>query len=258
MPKVASPLPLQALEWSKRQRQLHELSVPPAARILFLAPHPDDFDSVAVTLKRFFDNGNDLRLVVLTGGAAGVLDSFVTPPSDERKAGVREEEQKNALRFFGLPPASVSFPRLPVAGDGELLVDDDCRRSVAATLRDVGPDVVFVPHREDTNHGHRRACTLFREIASTTTKPLLALYHKDPKTTRIRIDVYTPFGHAEAEWKREMLRFHQSQHTRNLQTRGAGFDDRILRVNETLATELGVADGFAEGFQLELFRPPGK
>jgi LmbE family N-acetylglucosaminyl deacetylase len=225
------------------------------ARLLFLAPHPDDFDSVAVTLKRFLDNGNDVRLVVLTGGAAGVADSFVSPPTDDRKADAREEEQREALRFFGLPPANTSFPRLPVADDGELLVDDGCRRSVARILRDVAPDLVFLPHGEDTNGGHRRAWTLFRELAATTTKPMLALYHKDPKTTRIRIDVYTPFGRDEAEWKRKLLRHHQSQHTRNLHTRGAGFDDRILSVNEAIAAELGVAEGFAEGFQVELFQP---
>jgi LmbE family N-acetylglucosaminyl deacetylase len=254
---VLSALPLTALGSiapSQTPRNLAELSLPPRARILFLAPHPDDFDSVAVTLKRFFDNGNDVRLAVLTGGAAGVLDSFVTPPTGERKDAVREEEQKNALRFFGLPAGSATFPRLPVADDGELLVDDECRAAVAAILRDIAPDIAFVPHGEDTNNGHRRACSLFRALAATTTKPLLAFYHRDPKTIRIRIDVYTAFGHPEAEWKREMLRFHRSQHTRNLQTRGSGFDDRILRVNETLAGELGVAEQFAEGFQLELFR----
>lgn len=228
------------------------------ARLLFLAPHPDDFDSVAVTLKRFLDNGNDVRLVVLTGGAAGVLDSFASPPTDDRKADVREEEQRAALRFFGLPPANASFLRLPVADDGELLVDDGCRRAVARILREVAPDLVFLPHGEDTNGGHQRACALFRELAAATTKPMLALYHRDPKTTRIRIDVYTSFGRTEAEWKRTLLRHHQSQHTRNLQTRGAGFDDRILRVNQAIAAELRIAEEFAEGFQAELFQPPGQ
>jgi LmbE family N-acetylglucosaminyl deacetylase len=179
----------------------------------------------------------------------------VTPPTDENKAEVREREQKDALRFFGLPLANVVFLQRAVATDGELLVDDACRVAVAEIFHAIAPDIVFVPHQEDTNNGHQRACALFREIASGTPKPLWELYHKDPNTIRIRIDVYTPFGGKEAEWKRELLRHHGSQHTRNLQTRGSGFDDRILNVNESLATELGVEEGFAEGFQTEVFLP---
>jgi hypothetical protein len=38
-----------------------------------------------------------------------------------------------------------------------------------------------MPHPEDTNNGHRRAGALFREIAAETTKPMWALYHKDPR-----------------------------------------------------------------------------
>jgi LmbE family N-acetylglucosaminyl deacetylase len=258
MKELISPLPLaelRSIERSEVATRLTDLPVSPAARILFLAPHPDDFDSVAITLKRFLDNGNAIHLVVLTGGAAGVLDSFVTPPTDERKVQVREHEQKEALRFFGLPLANVVFLHRAIANDGELLVDDACRVAVAEILQNFDPDIVFVPHQEDTNNGHRRACALFREIASGTTKPLWALYHKDPKTIRIRIGVYTPFNGVEAEWKRDLLRHHRSQHTRNLQTRGSGFDDRILNVNESLATELGAEEGFAEGFQTEVFLP---
>jgi hypothetical protein len=52
-----------------------------------------------------------------------------------------------------------------------------------------------------------------------------------------------------------MLRFHQSQQTRNLQTRGQGFDDRILKVNAAIAKQLKVDLAYAEGFQVELFEP---
>jgi hypothetical protein len=52
-----------------------------------------------------------------------------------------------------------------------------------------------------------------------------------------------------------MLRFHQSQQTRNLQTRGHGFDDRILMVNAAIAQQLRTNQTYAEGFQVELFEP---
>lgn len=237
---------------------LSELGLAEHARILFLAPHPDDFDSASVTMKWFCERGNEVRLIVLTGGAAGVSDAVAEPPTDERKNTIREQEQKRALAYFGLPPENARFARLAVAEDGELLGDDACRRTVEAMLGELDPDVVVLPHGDDTNAGHRRTCALLRGIAAASIKPILALYLEDPKTVRIRRDVYVAFGREEAEWKRRLLRHHASQHARNLATRGIGFDDRIVAVNERIAIELGLEARYAEGFELELFSPPGR
>jgi hypothetical protein len=49
-----------------------------------------------------------------------------------------------------------------------------------------------------------------------------------------------------------MLRFHDSQHQRNLRTRGHGLDDRILEVNRSVARELSLAHEYAEAFEVEL------
>ncbi len=43
-------------------------------RWLVLAPHPDDFDAVAVTLRWFADWGAELFLDVLTTGASGDIE----------------------------------------------------------------------------------------------------------------------------------------------------------------------------------------
>jgi hypothetical protein len=61
------------------------------------------------------------------------------------------------------------------------------------------------------------------------------------------------FGEEEAEWKGQLLRFHRSQHERNLRTRGHGFDERVLRINrETAATAAG-SMRYAEVFELQSF-----
>lgn len=234
---------------------LTSISFSSELRLFVLAPHPDDFDEVAVTLKHFFDNGNDISHVVLTGAASGVLDTFVTPPTDQNKIEVREQEQNEALHFFGLPLTNVNFLRLPEADDGELLLDHACRDTVAELFSEFDPDIVSLPYGKDSNTGHQRTFALFRELATPTRKPLLALYHRDPKTLHIRMDTYVPFNSTQAEWKRKMLRYHRSQHTRNLRTRGYGFDDRILAFNEKIAAELPSDVFFAEGFQIELFLP---
>lgn len=238
-------------------QSLAELSPPPALRLLVLAPHPDDFDEVAVTMRYFFESAAEITLGVLTGGASGVLDSFVTPGTDARKVEVRETEQAEALDFFGLPPDNVVFLRLPVSGDGELRLDADAREALAALFHGIEPDIVILPHGNDTNAGHRRTFATFRELAATAHKHVVGMYQRDPKTISMRLDVYLPFDETEAQWKRQMLRCHRSQQARNRQQRGSGLDDRILELNGRIAVELHLDDSYAEGFQVELFQPRG-
>ena len=56
-----------------------------------------------------------------------------------------------------------------------------------------------------------------------------------------------------AAWKRKLLRFHRSQQQRNLNQRGYGMAQRILRMDQDSA-ELCSADApYAEIFELEFF-----
>ena len=66
----------------------------------------------------------------------------------------------------------------------------------------------------------------------------------------MRHDVYTPFDEGVAEWKAELLRFHDSQHQRNLNTRGHGFDERVLGANREIAKELNLDAPYAEVFDV--------
>ena len=96
-----------------------------------------------------------------------------------------------------------------------------------------------------------------RDLAKQSPNPITALYNQDPKTVQIRIDAYIEFDEKIALWKREMLRFHQSQQERNLQTRGIGLDDRILNLNAQIARQIKTDSKYAEGFQLEQFPTAG-
>jgi hypothetical protein len=69
----------------------------------------------------------------------------------------------------------------------------------------------------------------------------------------MRCDVYTPFGEDLAAWKGELLRFHRSQHQRNLNRRGAGFDERILAVDRQNAAICSADAPYAEAFEVECF-----
>jgi len=77
-----------------------------------------------------------------------------------------------------------------------------------------------------------------------------ALLFRDPKTISLREDAVCAFGGDAASWKRTLLLFHRSQQARNLRTRGSGFDERILEVNRDSAARLGLAEPFAELFEI--------
>lgn len=218
-------------------------------RLLVLAPHPDDFDEIAVTLRYFQDNGNPIFVSVVSSGASGVEDRFCTQASAEAKAAVREQEQRRSCRFFGIPDNRLDFLRLSEDDDGHILDSAENFQQIRDCVHSIRPAVVFLPHGNDTNLGHRRTFELFTHAAAEAEFPLVALLSRDPKTIRMRYDFYTPFGHAEAKWKAVLLRFHASQQERNLNTRGKGFDERILAANRQSASECGCKEAFAEVFE---------
>lgn len=214
----------------------------PPGRLLMLAPHPDDFDVVAVTLRRFQQTGWRLHVAVLTGGAAGVEG----PEPPAAKAARREAEQRDSARRFGLPDEQLEFLRLAEDDGGELAdlpANETALRHLLAQHR---PDLLVLPHGHDTNAGHRVTFALTRRVAPTVP----ALLTRDPKTIGLRVDACTPFDDTTAAWKAALLRCHASQQERNLRRRGAGFDERILAVNRATARELNLTEPFAEAFEV--------
>jgi LmbE family N-acetylglucosaminyl deacetylase len=199
----------------------------------------------------FQRNGNRVSLAVLTSGASGVEDGFCSPPARAEKARIRENEQRASCRFFGLPPAELHFLRLAEDDAGRLadcLENDD---AIQRYLLERAPQIVFLPHGNDTNRDHRLVWSLARRAATGAGLSVTAFLIRDPKTVAMRVDAYTAFGDEEAGWKARLLRFHRSQQQRNLNTRKKGFDDRILDVNRQAATELRLPAPYAEAFELE-------
>lgn len=233
------------------------LSAPPgsAPRALVLAPHPDDFDAVAVTLGRMRDHGCALRVAVLTSGASGVEDAFCPPGEStfERKRDLREAEQRASCAVFGLHESALVFLRLPEDAEGHVVEDESAVGRLRAVFDAVRPGAVFLPHGNDTNADHQRVFRMARSVALAAGWPVTAWYHRDPKTVGLRADVAAPFGQQAAEWKAALLRCHRSQHERNLRTRGHGLDERMLRVNAEDALALGLGEPYAEVFEIEQF-----
>src|SRR5689334_4602751 len=113
-----------------------ELPLPTDATILVLAPHPDDFDAIGVTLHQLHQRGHPMHLAVLTTGANGIDDGWEGLVDREAKTQVREREQLASCAFFGLAPERVCFLRLWESGDPQSDARDDERlRAHIAAIR---------------------------------------------------------------------------------------------------------------------------
>lgn len=238
---------------SKQPKALRQCQWPQQAIVKVAAPHPDDFDAIAVTLKHFQQLGLEIQLYVVSGGSKGVEDSFISGADWEAKAKVREAEQLSSTRLFGLADQCVHFLRLTEADDGELS-DDPSNQSILASalLTDARPNIWCLPFGEDSNSGHQRTYRMVKEIALKRTAATCALYNKDAKTLRFNTLLFTSFDHEEAEWKAALLKCHHSQQARNLNVRGYGFDHRVLSFNQETANELPTSAPYAETFQIEI------
>lgn len=234
----------------RRPERLDQRSWPAGLRVAVLGPHPDDFDVVAVTLRHLRAVGASIEVAVLSTGVSGVEDAYC---ATERKAGVRREEQRRSCRLFGLPDDALQFLPLAEDGDGEPADTEANRVLVASWLAPRRPDLVFLPHGQDQKGGHRNVYALFRSVVANEHLSLAALLNRDPKTVRIRLDAFLPYGEETATWKAALLRCHDSQQQRNLRTRGKGFDERILAHERTSAAELKCAEPYAEAFEWERY-----
>jgi LmbE family N-acetylglucosaminyl deacetylase len=235
------------LQSGPRPRSLRELAFPRPLQVLVLAPHPDDFDAIALTLRHLASQGHAVHLAVLTTGASGVEDGFGGATDAAAKAALREAEQRESCAFFGLPPERLQFLRL--WGDDAKAVEDLARLQAWIAARP--GDLLFLPHGNDSNRTHRRTCESVRSIAAELRLDAWACLNQDAKTAQMRVDLHFAFGEEEAAWKARLLRCHRSQQERNLRTRGSGFDERVLQVNRNAAAALDVALPYAEVFELQ-------
>ena len=138
---------------------------------------------------------------------------------------MRDEEQRQSCRFFGLADEALTLVDMEQDEEAQPLHTPTNLNRLRDIILQCSPDLVFLPHGNDTNSGHRTVYTMFRQIVGEVCCPVVAFLNKDPKTIGMRIDCYTEFGEEEVRWKGRLLRLHASQHQRNLNTRNHGFDE---------------------------------
>lgn len=238
LPK-SSPTDLRSIVW------------PRPMTVLVTAPHPDDFDAIGVTLKYLKNHGHDIHALVAETGS-GIDKVYGAGMTQEEKRQLRVREQTGSLRFFGLPDQNFRFLNLNNAPDDQVVDDEANRLFLEKLIRQIHPDLLFMPHGNDSNRAHRDMANMMKAIASKVEWPIALLFNSDVKTIGMKKDFYVGFDEADAQWKAQLLRYHDSQHQRNLRDRKYGFDDRVLMLNRKTATELGIRERYAASFEINI------
>ncbi len=248
-----------------------KIHIPLKGRVMALGPHPDDPESAAVTCRLLSRNGCEIYYAIATFSPSGVDDEYAkgkdgrsSLPLKDKKIEIRRMEQVRSAKLFGLPSDRTAFLDIRKKGKDALLDTKENRSKIMNHMELVAPDIVILPTCKDTNQTHVWVCNVFRECANSFAfnrkRPIVAMYNEDPKTTTIRNDFFVLFDEKTANWKRALLKAHDSQQQRNLNRNGTGFDERILQVN-TLAFKHyqrsfpagHTTHGYAEAFEIELF-----
>lgn len=243
---------LDFLRFDQAIRDLRKLNWPAGLKVLVLAPHPDDFDAIGVTLKFLEEQGQDIYAAVCVTGS-GIDEAYGAGMSLEDKRQLRIKEQSESARFFGLREDHLLFLHVNNEADDQLADDNQNRQTLTDLINRIKPDLIFSPHGNDTNRAHRTMFLMVSEIASKTAWPLALMLNRDAKTLDMRTDFFLAFDDKQAAWKGRLLRFHDSQHQRNLKTRGYGFDERVLRLNQEIAKELKLSQPYAAAYEVCFF-----
>lgn len=140
---------------------MKDLNIPSDLKVLVLAPHPDDFDAIAVTMRILKNNGNEIHVAVISGSASGVEDSFCSNHPGKTKAEIREREQQASCRFFGIPDEQLEFLHLSEDGNGDPEDNHANTDIIRKHVHKIRPDIVFMPHYNDSNPGHQRSFAMF-------------------------------------------------------------------------------------------------
>ena len=242
---------MQYLSSQGKPVDLRTVSWPQKLRLLVTAPHPDDFDAIGVTLQYLQTQGHELYAIVAQTGS-GIDTIYGAGMTKQDRTLLRNREQRASFAFFGLPQSHYQILALDNAADDQVDYTENNICRLKEIVRKIQPNILFMPHGNDSNRAHRDMYRMMRHIAKCMEWPIALMLNSDVKTVDMRKDWFVPFSQEKAQWKRQLLRFHDSQHQRNLRVRGYGFDDRVLSLTRQTAKELGITLPYAASFEVEI------
>lgn len=213
-------------------------------QVVVFAPHPDDeVIGCGGTIAAHVRAGDEVVIVYLTSGEAGSLN--VQP--DELRV-VREDETRKGMECLGVN--DLIFLHFP---DGYLDFSPESIRTLVKLIRKKKPDVVYLPHAQESPRDHRVTHELALEAVRRAHGPWFQDCGGMPWTVKkvLAYEVWTPivsptFYVDITTWidrKTEALCCHTSQ------TSGVSYDEAVKCLNRYRGILSGVGK-YCEAFQV--------
>ena len=226
-------------------------------KVFAIAAHPDDIEFVmSGTLMLLANAGCEIHYMNMANGSCGTAEH-----DTETIVAMRLQEAKNAATFIG----ATFYP--PIASDLNIFYNENLLSKVASIIRQVAPDILFVPSPQDYMEDHTNTCRLavtgafargMRNFKVTpdraTIENEVAIYHAQPHGNRdglnqlVRPQIFIDITEVIAA-KRNMLAEHKSQ--KKWLDRSQGFN-AYLDIMEQQGREVGQLSGkykYAEGWR---------
>lgn len=217
---------------------------PLAKRVLVCAPHPDDeIIGPGGSIAKHKKNGNEVSIVYMTSGDAGSLQY-----TKQELAEIREQEAKAGAQIIGA--GATYFLRNP---DGYLTYDQKNLIDLINLIREIKPDIVYIPHKNDAHKDHMVTYEIVSEAIKRASGNCFQECTGSPWTveTVLCYEVWTPLSEvtytedisACMAQKLEALRQHVSQ------VQDFKYDDAVEGLNRYRGTMTGIGK-YGECFQV--------
>ncbi|OHD81929.1 MAG: hypothetical protein A3J97_01345 [Spirochaetes bacterium RIFOXYC1_FULL_54_7] len=226
--------------------------------VLALVAHPDDIEfMMAGTLFRLKDMGYEIHYMTIANGSCGTIEY-----SYDDIVRMRRSEAMAAAEYMG------AVYHESLANDFEVFYQDDLIRKVAAVIRTVRPDIVFLPSMEDYMEDHMisarigvtaafaKGCPNYVSIPPIDAIQMdVVLYHAMPSGLLdmmgrpIVPTLYVDIS-GVMDRKTTMLGMHKSQ--QSWLDASQGMNEYLLTM-ENMSRQVGILSGkyeFAEGWRL--------
>lgn len=140
-------------------------SIKPGTSLLIIAPHPDDeVIGCAGLILHSLDKGNDVYIIILTGGEASHNGCCEIPPQELITA--RRELAVNINRELGIPAANLFLLDYP---DGKINYSHYETDKLSRLIKNIRPDAIFIPHKGEGWSDHIQAGNIIKRMTEEMT-----------------------------------------------------------------------------------------
>jgi N-acetylglucosamine malate deacetylase 1 len=176
-----------------------------AHTVIVFSPHPDDdILGCGGAMLTHIASGARVVIVYMTSGEA------MRGIEDQELLVIREAEAKNAAQKIGI--YEQVFLREP---DSKLLFSPSNLGKIADLLREIQPDLIYIPHKKDGHPDHKET----NKIVTETVRSLIREKNSWKELTILGYEVWTPIENVSyclnidkyIEKKLEALAEHRSQ-----------------------------------------------